>query len=115
MNIFPYTNGHLMVVPVRHVGDIRRLTPAEEREIARLVRLSTRVLTDVLHPHGMNIGMNIGRCAGAGLTTHLHVHIVPRWDGDTNFMPVIAGAKVMPQSLDELRTALVRAFRQQTR
>mgnify|MGYP000094314751 CR=1 FL=1 len=115
LNLFPYSNGHLMVMPVRHVGDICRLTESEEREIARLVRLSVRALNDVLRPHGMNIGMNLGRCAGAGLTGHLHIHIVPRWEGDTNFMPVIAGTKVIPQSLDELRDLLSRAFRRRCR
>ena len=111
LNIYPYSNGHLLVVPNRHVADLEALTPAEEREMTALLRRSLVALKKLLRPHGFNVGLNLGRAAGAGIATHLHVHVVPRWDGDTNFMPALAGAKVMPQSLEELRGALAGAFR----
>ncbi len=110
LNTFPYSNGHLLVVPTRHVAHICRLTTAEEREMVRLVRLSVAVLEETMRPHGVNIGVNLGRAAGAGLESHLHIHIVPRWEGDTNFMPVICGTKVIPDSLDRMRAILRSAF-----
>src|SRR5207247_1195306 len=97
----PYAPGHLVVLPARHVADLEGLTEDEQSAIARLVRTSVRVLRDVSEPHGFNIGLNLGRAAGAGIPEHLHWHVVPRWGGDTNFMPVIGQTRVMPELLDE--------------
>ena len=99
LNAFPYNNGHLMVAPYRHVGDISDLTDEEMLDLMRLVRFGKEVLSSAIHPDGFNIGINLGRVAGAGIADHIHVHVVPRWNGDTNFMPVIADTKVMPQAL----------------
>lgn len=110
LNIYPYSNGHLMVAPYRHVGDLESMLAAEEEEIALLVHRGVDVLRRALHAEGFNIGINLGRVAGAGIPGHLHVHIVPRWQGDTNFMPVIGDAKVISEALDQtyqrLREAL---------
>lgn len=102
LNRYPYNNGHLMIAPYRHVGTLEALTSEEWQEIGRLLVQFQRRLTRLLHPHGFNIGLNLGRPAGAGVPGHLHAHLVPRWNGDTNFMPVIAKTKVISQSLDEL-------------
>ncbi len=99
MNIFPYNPGHLMVVPCRHVGRLEELTDSESEENFRLVRRSTTVLEKAFQPQGFNVGMNLGKAAGAGIDEHLHVHVVPRWNGDTNFMPLIAETKVVSESL----------------
>lgn len=99
MNTFPYNPGHLMVVPFRHVGRVEELTEEESNESFRLVRKSVAIIEKAMHPHGFNVGMNLGKVAGAGIAEHLHVHIVPRWNGDTNFMPVIAETKVVSESL----------------
>jgi ATP adenylyltransferase len=111
LNAFPYNNGHLMVAPFRHTADIEALTPAEQAEIFRLTQLCVSLLRQAYRPEGFNIGMNLGKVAGAGVADHLHMHIVPRWNGDTNFMPVIADTRVLPDSLDntlrKLRAALV--------
>ncbi len=110
LNTFPYNNGHLMVVPARHVGELEELRKEEVAEIFSLVKLSLSVLRTVIKPHGFNLGVNLGRVAGAGLVDHLHIHVVPRWEGDTNFMPVVAETKVIPQSLLELRDRLKEVF-----
>ena len=110
MNKYPYNNGHLLVMPVRHVGEMDELDDNELFELFDVVRLSRRALARVMQPHGYNIGINLGEVAGAGAPDHLHVHIVPRWSGDTNFMPVIGDVKVMPESLQETRTKLAKAF-----
>lgn len=102
LNIFPYNNGHLMVAPVRHSADLSRLADAELLDLMRALNKAKGLLAKVLHPHAYNIGINVGRSAGAGITGHLHIHIVPRWNGDTNFMPVIHNTKVISESLDEL-------------
>ena len=102
LNRYPYNNGHLMVAPYRHVGRLESLSPAEWAESLRLLRRLLRRLTTALHPHGFNLGVNLGRAAGAGIPGHLHLHLVPRWSADTNFMPVLAKTKVISQSLDEL-------------
>ena len=102
LNIYPYNNGHVMVAPFRHVGELEKLTIPEQRGLLALVTETVRILKKSLKPQGFNIGMNIGRMAGAGFDRHLHVHIVPRWKGDTNFMPVVAETKVISQSLNEL-------------
>jgi ATP adenylyltransferase len=102
LNKFPYNNGHLLVAPKRHKGAIDQLTEVESRELLKLAAKMQKVLGKALKPHGFNMGFNFGEVAGAGLPRHLHLHIVPRWRGDTNFMPVLADVKVMPQALDAL-------------
>lgn len=101
LNIYPYNNGHLMVAPKRHVSRLDILTKKELNELIQLVTESQKLLQKRLKPHGFNIGLNIGRTAGAGVEGHLHFHIVPRWEGDTNFMPIIGQTKVIPQLLEE--------------
>jgi ATP adenylyltransferase len=102
LNRFPYNNGHLLIAPVRHIGELEQATDEELLEMVKLIRESQRALSAAIKPHGFNVGMNFGRCAGAGLPEHLHIHIVPRWDGDTNFMSVCSDTKVISQSLIEL-------------
>lgn len=102
LNRFPYNNGHLLIAPIRHIGGLEQATNDELLEMIKLVRESQKALSLAIKPHGFNIGMNFGRCAGAGLPDHLHIHIVPRWDGDTNFMSVCSDTKVISQSLTEL-------------
>ena len=110
MNRFPYTNGHLLIVPNRHCVTLEELREVEMRELFNLVRTSSQVLKDALHPHGFNVGINVGKAGGAG-EDHLHIHIVPRWVGDTNFMPVLGEAKIIPQYLDETYRKLKEGFR----
>lgn len=109
MNRFPYNSGHLMIVPRRHCLNLEELEKSEVQELFELSRLSLEILKATFRPQGFNIGVNIGRAAGAG-EEHLHVHIVPRWAGDTNFMPVLGEAKVMPEYLDETYRRLRYAF-----
>ena len=97
LNKYPYNNGHLMVVPRRHVGRLADATPAELQEIITLTRVSEMALTEAYRAHGINVGMNVGRAAGAGVRDHLHVHLVPRWEGDTNFLSVVGGTRVVPE------------------
>jgi ATP adenylyltransferase len=99
MNLYPYSNGHLMVAPYRHVATPGDLDGGERAELWELLHRSIEVLTAVMQPHGFNAGINLGRVAGAGVVDHLHLHVVPRWNGDTNFMPVLADVKVMPEHL----------------
>ncbi|HUV05862.1 MAG TPA: HIT domain-containing protein [Armatimonadota bacterium] len=99
LNSFPYNSGHLMVAPFKHTADMYELEDDELLEISHLIRYSVRLLTAAVQPDGFNLGMNLGRSAGAGVADHIHWHIVPRWNGDTNFMPVTAGTKVLPESL----------------
>lgn len=106
LNRFPYNNGHLLIAPARHIPDLDQATGDELLEMIELVRESQKVLSLAIKPHGFNVGMNFGRCAGAGLPDHLHVHVVPRWDGDTNFMSVCGDTKVISQSLAELLNLL---------
>jgi ATP adenylyltransferase len=101
LNLYPYNNGHLMVVPNRHVGTLADAEPGELAEMIRLTRLSEIVLTEAYHPQGLNVGMNLGRAAGAGVVDHLHVHVVPRWAGDTNFMSVVGNVRVLPEDLEQ--------------
>lgn len=101
-NRFPYNNGHLLVAPLRHIADMDQTDDAELLELMQLTRDCQKVLTGAISPHGFNVGLNFGRCAGAGLPGHMHIHVVPRWDGDTNFMPVCADTDVISQSLTEL-------------
>jgi ATP adenylyltransferase len=109
MNRYPYTNGHLMVVPKRHCLDLGQLDDRELRELFYSLKVSTQVLRTILHPHGFNIGMNIGKAGGAG-EDHLHIHVVPRWPGDTNFMPVIGETKIIPEYLEKTYEKLHSGF-----
>lgn len=110
LNLYPYNNGHLMITPNRHVGDIGELSGKEKSALFDLVQKSVAVLKGTLKPEGFNIGMNLGAVAGAGVKDHLHIHVVPRWKGDTNFMPVVADTKLISQSLDEAYKLLRKAF-----
>ncbi len=101
MNLFPYNTGHLMVAPYRHIRNLEDMTPQEHQEMMELVTLSIRALKEAYKPDGFNIGMNLGRVAGAGIDDHLHMHVVPRWNGDTNFMPVTGYTKVIPEGVRE--------------
>jgi ATP adenylyltransferase len=102
LNRYPYNNGHLLIAPVRHIPDLDNTNNKEMLEMIQLIRESQKALSLAIKPHGFNVGMNFGRCAGAGLPAHLHAHIVPRWDGDTNFMTVCGDTNVISQSLTEL-------------
>jgi ATP adenylyltransferase len=102
LNRYPYNNGHLLIAPIRHIPDLSEAGDDELLELAKLVRETQKALSLAIKPHGFNVGMNFGRCGGAGLPGHLHVHVVPRWQGDTNFMHVCSDTDVISQSLDEL-------------
>lgn len=102
LNHFPYNNGHLLIAPIRHIADLEQASDEELLELTKLIRESQKALSLAIKPHGFNVGMNFGRCGGAGLPDHLHIHLVPRWEGDTNFMSVCGDAKVISQSLTEL-------------
>lgn len=108
LNRFPYNNGHLLIAPLRHIGGFEEATDEELLELTKLVRESQKALSLAIKPHGFNVGMNFGRYAGAGLPDHLHIHIVPRWDGDTNYMKVCSDTAVISQSLTELLEQLSR-------
>ena len=110
LNRFPYNNGHVMVVPRRHTGDLLALPEPEYADLEALLRTAIAVLREVYRPEGLNVGMNLGQCAGAGIADHLHHHVVPRWSGDTNFMPVLADTKVMIEHLSQTRARLAEAF-----
>lgn len=110
LNKFPYNNGHLMVVPRAHVASLDRLEDEAFEDLQRTLRLSIRVLSEFCSPEGLNVGMNLGRCAGAGIADHLHWHVVPRWVGDVNFMPVLAETRVVPEHLDRTWERLRPAF-----
>ncbi|MFP4164752.1 MAG: HIT family protein [Chitinispirillaceae bacterium] len=101
MNLFPYNNGHLMIIPYQHTSDILNLDKETSSELWELTALSKEILSKTMNPEGFNIGMNLGRGAGAGIDQHIHMHIVPRWNGDTNFMPVVGQTKVISQALEE--------------
>jgi len=106
LNRYPYNGGHLMVVPYTQTDDLNQLTDDELRDLMKLTRRCQNSLSRVMHPEGFNIGINLGKVAGAGIRDHLHIHIVPRWSGDTNFMPVIGQTTVVPQALSELAARL---------
>jgi ATP adenylyltransferase len=110
LNKYPYAGGHLMVVPYKQTADLSALTDDELTELMKLTRRCVDALTQVMKPDGFNIGINLGKVAGAGIVEHVHIHVVPRWVGDTNFMPVLAQTTVLPQALNEvackLRTVL---------
>ena len=102
LNKFPYNNGHLLIAPLRHIEGLQETNEQEMLELIKLVRDSQKVLQEAIGPHGFNVGVNFGRCAGAGLPGHMHIHVVPRWRGDTNFMSVCSNTDVVSQSLREL-------------
>jgi ATP adenylyltransferase len=112
LNAYPYAPGHVMVAPTRHVGDLDEL---EEPELLELMLLAQRVIAAqrrTMNPDGFNVGLNLGKVAGAGIADHLHLHVVPRWEGDNNFMPVLGDTRVIPQALEETRRLLVEALAQ---
>jgi ATP adenylyltransferase len=110
LNRFPYASGHLMVAPSRHVGEFSELGDEEVIELHRLASQAIGALAQLYGPQGFNLGWNLGRIAGAGVTDHVHLHVVPRWAGDTNFMPVLADVKVLPEHLTETRRKLAEAW-----
>jgi ATP adenylyltransferase len=110
LNRYPYNSGHLMIIPYRHLRDIGRLTPAECAEMMALLQRMVAALTAEYRPQGFNVGMNLGEVAGAGIAGHLHMHVVPRWGGDTNFMPVVGATKVLPEALSQTWTRLCAAL-----
>lgn len=109
LNRYPYTNGHLLIAPLRHIGDFTALDSDELSALGRLVRDSVAMLERAVGAHGYNVGMNLGRCAGAGLPDHLHWHVVPRWNGDTNFMSTVGTARVIAESLEAVHERLCAA------
>lgn len=112
LNKYPYNNGHLMVVPHRHVARLADLDRAELAELMEICQLAERVLAREYAPHGFNMGLNLGKSAGAGIEGHLHIHVVPRWNGDTNFLSVVGETRILPEELPATATRLRNAFRQ---
>jgi ATP adenylyltransferase len=110
LNAYPYSPGHVMVAPVRHVGTLEELTPDEMLETMQLARRSILAIRQAMNPDGFNVGFNLGKVAGAGIADHIHLHVVPRWSGDANFMPVLADTNVIPQALYATHTILARAM-----
>ncbi len=110
LNLYPYNSGHLMTVPYRHVADYPDLDEAEALELAQFTQRAMRVIGSVMAPHGFNLGINQGGVAGAGIAAHLHQHVVPRWGGDTNFMPIVGQTRVLPQLLADARCELADAW-----
>ena len=115
LNIYPYNNGHVLIVPNRQVKDLSQLRREEREDLFDLLEETKSLLEEVLSPQGFNIGINLGRVAGAGIPAHLHIHLVPRWRGDVNFMPVTAGTKVISQSLKSLYDKLSHAYKKRHR
>jgi len=111
MNLYPYNNGHLMIVPYRHCAEFDQFSDEDSLEIMREAQRATRILRQAFGAEGFNVGLNLGKAAGAGIAEHLHMHVVPRWTGDTNFMPVLADTKVMPDYLKATYEKLVPFFR----
>jgi len=110
LNAYPYTGGHLMIVPYKQAPDLDGLTEQEMTDLLKLTRRCQNALTKVMRPDGFNIGFNLGKVAGAGIIEHVHLHVVPRWEGDTNFMPVLANTTVLPQALRDLAAQLRQAL-----
>ena len=110
LNLYPYNNGHLMVVPRRHSATLAAATSEELGELMELTRRSEIALTEVYEPHGLNMGINLGRPAGAGIVDHLHMHVVPRWNGDTNYMSVVGNTRVLPEELPQSASRLRPVF-----
>ena len=111
LNLYPYNNGHLMIVPNRHTASLEKLSPAERLDWLDLCDEMIRILQKEFHPQGFNVGMNLGKAAGAGVPRHLHLHIVPRWTGDSNFMTSLTDIRVISESLDSVYRSLVRALK----
>jgi ATP adenylyltransferase len=111
LNLYPYNSGHLMVAPYIHHGDLATLDPEVASDMMHLTQRAVDVLERAYHPDAFNVGMNLGKTAGAGVPDHLHVHVVPRWDGDTNFMPIVGETKVLPETLDQTYARLEPYFR----
>ncbi|MEW6701126.1 MAG: HIT domain-containing protein [Bacteroidota bacterium] len=112
LNLYPYNSGHLMIIPCRHISDLNMLAENEMNETMKTVRLSMKALDAVMKPQGFNFGANLGKAAGAGIDAHLHFHLVPRWNGDTNFMPAIGDVKIISQDLLATKKNLIAAFQQ---
>jgi ATP adenylyltransferase len=112
LNKFPYNNGHIMIVPFKHTNDLLELSRDEQAECNELINISVKALRMVFNPQAINMGMNMGKAAGAGIQEHIHYHLLPRWDGDTNFMPVLAGVKVISESLDATHKKLQKTFKE---
>jgi ATP adenylyltransferase len=115
LNIFPYSNGHCLILPNRHVADLSKLTAEELKEMMDLLLQTKNLLDKAVKPHGYNVGFNLGRIAGAGIPKHIHMHVVPRWKGDHNFMPVVAQTKVISQSLKGMYQLLIHADKKRLR
>lgn len=113
LNIYPYNTGHLMVLPNDHVASLPQVSPASQCEMMALTSYFTQLLTEIFNPDGFNVGINIGRAAGAGIDSHLHLHIVPRWSGDSNFMPVIGATRVLPEELTQTYDKIVALLKKQ--
>ncbi len=113
LNTFPYNNGHLMIAPYRHIGEFSELSDAELLELMKISQIAVDTLTKAMGAQGFNIGFNLGRVAGAGRADHIHLHIVPRWNGDTNFMPIVGATKVLSEALEETYEKLLPYFREQ--
>jgi len=111
LNLYPYNNGHLMIVPYRHIGELSDLLVEEANELMQELQLAQHALNNTLKPQGFNIGANIGRSSGAGIADHIHFHIVPRWNGDTNFMPVLGQVKIISQDLKDTKVNLMKAYK----
>lgn len=111
LNLYPYNNGHLMIIPYRHLSDYNDLSDNELHEITKLNKFCITALRSLYEPQGFNFGANIGKAAGAGIHTHLHFHLVPRWSGDTNFMPVLGEVKIISQDLLETKNSLLEEFK----
>jgi len=111
LNLYPYNNGHLMVVPNRHIWEFEKLTKEESIELMEGLKYAKLVLEEIYKPQGFNMGLNLGRAGGAGIKEHLHFHIVPRWNGDTNFMPVLGEVKVISQELMETKRKILEAYK----
>lgn len=111
MNLYPYTNGHLMVAPYQHTGNLEDLDGETLQEMMLLVGTAIRALRALMQPQGFNVGINLGKVAGAGVTDHVHIHVVPRWGGDTNFMPILAEVRMIPELLPQTYDRLLKAFR----
>lgn len=107
LNIYPYNNGHFMVCPVRHVKDLEALKQEEALDLFEVLKKTKKIINKILRPKGYNIGINLGTVSGAGIDKHLHIHVVPRWQGDTNFMPIISNTKIISQSLIDLYNKLI--------
>ena len=110
LNLFPYNNGHLMVIPNRHIASLAAATPAELSELIELTRVAEMAVTETYAPHGLNLGINLGKPAGAGILDHVHMHVVPRWNGDTNFMTVVGRTRVLPEELPDTAAKLRPVF-----